>query len=378
MNGDYRPPASLFILALVFGVGGAAASIVAWVLVPGSFYPAWLAAFDFWLGVPLGALALLMVHDLSGGRWGVIVRPPLEAAVATLPLFVVVFAPVLVGLFNHELFSWMREEEAATLPNTFYLNWPFFVGRAVLYFVVWGLLGFLELTRRIAPDEELVRQPGWISGVGLILLAYTGTFSAVDWVMSIEPRWSSTMFGMAYMSGEVLLALAVVTLVVLHGRSAARSVEGDLRDRFNDLGALLLGIVLFWIYAEFMQFLIIWEENLRKEIPWYVVRFSGGWDIVALVIVAFHFVIPFFILIWRPLRRSRVGLGAACWIFVAIHLVYVWWLVLPSFGRAFGWVDAAAACAVGGLAFALFLYRLAYGRLLPVRRWVTAEEASRA
>ena len=362
--------------ALGAGLAGTVACAIGAIWAPQEFFAAWLAAYVFWLGVPLGALALVEVHDLTGGRWALTVRPGLTASLLTLPLFILVFIPIF--FFLPELYSWARPDEAAYLPNTFYLDAPFFIGRFAGYFVIWLILGAIALLRSPLDGDGASGGLGAVSGIGLVLLAFTATFAAFDWVMSLEPHWFSTMFGLIVGSGQFTTGLCVVILVALMAKRMPAPGEGPPSDRFHDLGSILLAVLLLWAYFEFMQFLIIWEEDLRDEIGWYVKRLYGPWGSVMLTIVLGHFVVPFLALIWSPVKRSRGALGAVCALVLVTGLIDVWWMVLPEFPGGFTWFAPVAAMGMGGLALALFLWRFERGlakaeRRIPAPRGVRFE-----
>lgn len=343
----WLPWAALVALA---GLGLAAAGN--FIASPHAFFAAWLAAYFYWLSLPLAALALLMVHDLAGGEWGVALRPILEAAAATLPIFVLLFLPIPVaGLAI--LYPWARPEIAATLPNTFYLNLPGFAGRAAAYYVLWLLFAGLTLRRSRLGLLARDRAGSWVSGVGLIAMAGTVTFAAFDWIMGLEPRWSSTMFGMISGASQCITAFAVLALIAVTLGPATEREHAPVRRAF---AVILLVAVIFWAYTEFVQFLEVWEENLMDEIPWYVHRFAGGWRAVAIAVALGRFAVPFFILIWAPAKRSRAVLALlGLWLMV-MNALYVWWLVLPLFfGAGFDWVAVPAMLGIGGLWFLAFL-----------------------
>lgn len=299
----------------------------------------WLASFAFWIGFPLGAMMLLFAHDLTGGRWGAAAVPALRAMVAFLPLMLLLLIPVLALL--QELYPWARAADAAHLKNRFYLNAPFFHGRAAVYAVVW--LGLVAL-RRSGRSRNRLAAPG------LILLGLTVTFASFDWFMSIEPDWGSSIYGMMIIGGQLLGALALATLAaVLGGRTDA--------GQRHDLGSLLTAAILLWFYLSFMQFLIVWQENLPPEIMWYVARLSGGWGWVAALGALAQGALPFAALIWWPVKRSRSGLAAVCVLLLAAHLLECWWLILPGLAGGFTWYALAAALAMGGACTAIFLRR---------------------
>ncbi|MBP2292628.1 hypothetical protein [Azospirillum rugosum] len=343
--------------SLLVGATGLVLCAVGLVFDPGAVLRGWLAAFAFWIGLPLGALMLLLAHDLTGGRWGRAAREPLRATAATMPLLAVCLLPILFAL--PQLYPWARPEEAANLKNLFYLNAPFFVGRALVFVGLWSLLSLVAAWRAAAV-------PAPVAVTGLILLALTATLAAFDWTMSLEPDWGSSIYGMMVISGHLLAALALATLVAVVAGPAG---EGERMD----LGSLLIAGLLLWFYLSFMQFLIIWEEDLPKEITWYVARLAGGWGWVAVLGALGQGALPFFALIWWPVKRSRVGLGTVCALLLASHLLECWWLVLPGTPGGWTWFAPAATLAIGGFWAALFL-----GRLEVARRQSAVEAADAA
>ncbi len=335
------------VIVAVLGLVATAAG--AFVDSPRAFFAGWLTAYFYWLGLPLTALSLLMIHDLAGGEWGAALRPLLEAATATLPLFALLFLPIpIAGLAD--LYGWARPDVAATLPNTFYLNLGGFVGRAGAYYVLWLVFAVVTLRRARSGLLGVDRAGSWVSGVGLVVMAPTVTFAGFDWIMSLEPRWSSSMFGMIIGSSEFITGFAILVLIAVALGPAVRDQDAKLRGAF---GSILIVAIIFWTYTDFVQFLEVWEENLMDEIPWYLHRFQGGWLVVAIAEMIGRFALPFLLLIWTPIKRSRFGLGAICAWLVPINLLYIWWLVLPLFfGGGMDWVAVAPAIGVGGLWFA--------------------------
>ena len=331
--------------AWIVGGGGVFASAIGWIFAPTQFPHAWLAALTCWIGWPLGSIALIFIHALTGGRWGWAIRPQLVAGVLTLPLLLPAILPILFVL--HALYPWMRPDVAAQLDNGFYLNTPFFYGRGVVYLLVWlGLGGAVLWTLRQDDPEPLLYR---LAPPGLILLALTITFAAFDYTLSMEPRFKSSVYGLLVGSEGVLLALSVA---VLGASLSSRSTGGRAME---DLGKLMLGLLVFWAYLDFMQLLIIWQSDLPHEADWYTRRMSGAWSLVAAAIAGLHFALPFFVLLWPQAQRSRRAMGWVSALLVAIEIPRAWWIVVPASGRPLSWADVAAMAGILGLAAAIAL-----------------------
>ena len=326
-----------------------------------AFFPGWLAAVVLWVGLPLAALTLVLVHDLTGGRWKATARPVFEAAIATLPIVTLAFLPVLAGLSH--LYLWSRPG-APALANSFYLERGFFIARYVLYFVIWNALAVYALRW---PRDDGAGAPAaisWASGVGLVLLGFSVSFAAIDWVLSLAPTFWSSIFGMIFGAGAFNTGVALMLLVIaLRGPALAR-LDPVHHDNLADLAAILLATTIFWAYVEFCQFLIIWEENLHSEIPWYLRRMAGAWGAVMYAVAAAGFFLPFLVLLWRPSKRSGAVVAGTCVLILAARLLNVWWWILPEFPDVgFGWVDIACIAALGGLVMLVFGQYLHWSRL---------------
>ncbi len=332
-------------VAWIVGVVGVVGSAIGWIVAPAQFPHAWLAALAAWIGWPLGSIALILIHALTGGRWGWAIRSQLVAGMMTLPLVLPALLPVLFVL--HTLYPWMHADVAARLDNRFYLNLTFFYGRGIVYLIVWLGLGALVLRALSQRESELTLYR--IAPPGLILLALTVTFSAFDYTLSMEPRFKSSVYGLLVGTEGVLLALSVAVL----GAALARTAENSAPT--TDLGRLLLGLLVFWAYLDFMQLLIIWQSDLPHEADWYVRRTTGDWAIVAAVTAVLHFVLPFFALLWPQVQRSRRAMGWVAALLVAIEVPRAWWIVIPASGRALSPMDAAPMLAVIGLAAGIAL-----------------------
>ena len=305
---------------------GLVLAVVGLLLQPGALPHAVLAVLVLACAWPIGCLLLLFTHALTGGRWGRAVRPGLLAglpalvAVPVLALMVVVFLP--------RLYPWARPE-GADLPNHLWLNVPFFAGRGILYLLCWLGLGFaVSAGRRLA---------GW-APFALAALALTWTFGSIDLVLSLEPHFTSSIFGMLSLTGSALLALALAILLSPDAGTDAN----------NDLGQLLLGLAVLWAYLDFMQILIVWQSDLVRQVPWYAIRTTGAAGLVALAVAAAQTVVPFFALLSAAVRRSGRLLRAVAVLMAAGEVVRTWWLVLPASGRRFGLVDLGCLLVVAG------------------------------
>lgn len=371
------------LFGLAAGTAGLLVGVVGLLVSVEQFFQGYLVAFVFWVGLSLGCLALVMVHHLTAGGWGFIGQRHLEAGALTIVLMAVLFVPLLFGL--HPLYEWTRAEAVAESPvlqhKKLYLNVPFFIGRAVLYFAFWGALAFflrrwsvrLAETGTSAYAQRLRR----LSAGGLIGHVLLMNFASVDWLMSLEPEWFSSIFGWLIVVSQVLTALAV-TAIFLPSLVARNGPLGRLykTKHLHDYGNLMLAFVILWTYMMFAQFLIMWSGNIPEDIEWYVHRQEAPWGWIAPVLIVFHFVIPFFTLLSRRSKRSRRNLGILAGALLAVHVLYIIWLVWPSLhhvGPHTYWIGAGVFIGIGGLwaaAYAFFLGR----RPLLVRRDPRFEE----
>jgi len=361
--------------ALIVGALALAACVLGGISRPDHFFRSYLLAFVFWNGLAVGAMSVLMLQYLTGGAWGIAIRRELEAATRTLPLTAIAFLPLLFGL--RRLYEWTRADAVAADEilhrKAAYLNAPFFVARTVLAFAIWMAMAYFlnrwSLEQDASADRSIDRRLQLLSGGGLVLYALTTTWTSVDWVMSLEPRWYSTMYGVLYMVGQALAALALATLAVLavSGYEPIRDFLGG-RHR-HDLGKMLFAFVMFWAYVSFSQYLIIWSGNLPEEIRWYLARFRGGWGWIGAAVLILHFVVPFLLLLSRQANRDPRTLALAAGLLLFMRFVDVAWLVLPAFSPSafrLTWMDLAAPIGLGGIWVAYYARNLAARPLLPV------------
>lgn len=348
MNGSrFRlSVATLCLLGIAGCVGGGIAD-------PAAFLRAWLCSYVFWLGVPLAGITLVLVHDLSGGDWMETARPILDAAIITMPLASLAGIPAFVGLDS--LYSWAQRP--AGLTNLFYLNPTGFFIRYGIYVVLWNVLAAYAV---LGPREGKLPIPpalSWISGIGLIVLAFSTSFAAIDWILSLEPTFWSSIFSYAQGASWFNTGLALVLLTVA---VVGWPAEGR-RAHMADLARILLATTIFWTYVEFMQFLIIWEENLKTEIPWYLKRLDSAWHPAIYVSVVLGFVLPFFVLLWTPSKHNRSVVAAVCGSILISRVAHSWLLILPEFDEPTPlWLSLAALLALGGALVLLFATAFSY------------------
>jgi hypothetical protein len=363
------------IVGVVFGL---IALILAF-LRPEQFFRAYLLGFMCWLGVSLGSMAILMIRHLTGGGWGMVIRRILGAAMRTLPLLALLFIPIILGM--HKLYIWAQpldqiadkhlREHLEDITKT-YLTTNGFVIRAIFYFAIWNLLSYLlshwsrQTDRAGAPDNT--ERFKAVAGPGLILYGFTISFAAIDWVMSLDPSWISTIFGLVILIGEVLSAMCfavVVERILFNYKPMSEMLSPDF---VHDHGKWMLTFVMVWAYFNYSQWLIIWAGNLPSEITYYMRRLNGGWGYVGLFIVIFHFAIPFGTLLSRPFKRNiRKLVWLAVWLMLMRYLD-LFWIIEPNFSTTFHVTvaDIVVPIAIGGFWLAYFFRNLGSLPLLPL------------
>lgn len=374
--GHFQAPPQIDTLQRVgLGIGaiGLVGLAVGFASDPAQFYKSYLLAYIFVLGIPIGSLALLMIHHLSGGRWSLALRRTFEASARTIPLMALLFIPIVLGM--HELYEWSHADVAASDPiirhKVAYLNPTGFTLRAVGYFVIWSVMALLLSRWSVQQDTQAFPLDRFnkVAGPGVLILGLTVTFASVDWVMSLDPHWFSTLFGLWFLIGMALTALAfsIVVAALLHNNAhVARALSAD---RFHDYGTLMFAFIMLWAYLSYSQFLIIWSANLPEEIPYYLRRFGNGWQGVTLAIVAGHFVLPWLLLLFRSTKRVTGRLVGVALFMLVMRFLDVFCLVAPWVKQGpFGvhWMDVAAVLGVCGLWVGAFCYLLKGRALLPV------------
>jgi hypothetical protein len=376
---DYRAPESVDRIrqrALIAALVGLVVCILGLIKSPEHFYPSYLLAFIFVLGLTLGSLGLLMLQHLTGGNWGIMIRRPLESATRNLPLVAVLFVPIFFGM-KYLYAGWLNAppsgEGALSEFQRTYLTANGFRVRAILYFALWGILVFLfnrwSREQDANPEDTTVRRRfKMLAGPGIILYVFVMSFAAIDWAMSLSPHWASTIYGFIFVAGQLISSMALmIAIVVLLARTGPLS--GILQPRhIHDLGKLLLTFVMLWAYFQFSQLLIIWSGNQPEEITFYYSRLHSQWGVVAVIVLVFHFFVPFFLLLSRDLKRNTNLLSAVAIGLIFMRLVDLFWYTRPQFtpiALPTIW-DLCAVLALGGLWFFFFAGQLKQLPVLPV------------
>jgi hypothetical protein len=380
-NFDLAPPEIVKKISqrsLIVGVIFAVISLVLAFIRPDEFFRAYLLGFMCWLGVALGSMAILMIRHLTGGGWGTVIRRILGAAMRTVPLLAALFIPILFGI--RRLYIWAQplsniqdkhlREHLEQITQT-YLTVNGFIIRAIFYFAVWNVLSFLlskwskETDSPNAPDNS--QRFKAVSGPGLILYGFTISFAAIDWVMSLDPSWISTIFGLIILIGEVLSAMcfAVVVERILYDYKPMSDLLKP--DFVHDHGKWMLTFIMVWAYFSFSQWLIIWAGNLPQEITFYLRRLSGGWSAIGLILIFFGFVAPFAMLLSRPFKRNiRKLVWLAVWLML-IRYLDLFWIIEPNFSKTLKVTiaDIVVPIAIGGFWLWYFFRNLALLPLIP-------------
>jgi hypothetical protein len=365
--------------ALLAGLVGLALTGFGYVSQHDQFYKSYLLGFTFWISLTIGSLMILMIHHLAGGRWGFAIRRILEAGTQTWIAMLILGLPVLAGM--HDLFHWTHAEaiDEILAKKVAYLNSTFFIIRYFAYFAVWGLMSFLLVRWSRAQDASSetwpTRRTQTFSGPGLIILVLTGTFASVDWLMSLEPHWFSTIFSAIYLIGGALGTWALATIV---GVSLSRHQPLSVlltNERLRDLGTFMLGFTMLWAYTSFSQLLIIWSANLPEEITWYYTRLHGGWLYLGYALIGFHFFVPFLLLISSRIKSRLKILVSVAGGLLLMRLLDLYWITAPAFQHGAGtehttamphWMDLAVPLFMGGLWLFVFFGQLKKRSLVPL------------
>jgi len=371
------------IPALILGVIGFGVTIFGWVSSPEAALRAYLPSYLFWFQIVAGSLGVLCLQYITGGEWGILLRRPLGAAARTMIVMLILGIPIAVGASH--IYPWtsqafMNSEESLRLKQG-YLNTNFWLIRAAVYFIFWTLWAWririlsLKFYDDRSPFTNLRRSRWAASGIPMIIL--TLTFCSIDWMMSLEPKWYSTMYGINFIVSAGLAAFAFCTFFL--SRLATTPAMGDIIKplHFRDLGNLMLAFVMLWAYTAFSEYLLIWYGNIKEEIPHYLVRQEGGWGGVALALIVLHFFLPFFMLLMRGIKDRPATIGIVAIIVLVMRYIGTLWNIAPAFGHySYTLWDVSSLLGVGGIWLYFFLGQLKGQTIIPIHEtWV--EEAIR-
>ncbi|HEX7192388.1 MAG TPA: hypothetical protein VF381_12545 [Thermoanaerobaculia bacterium] len=366
--------------ALIAGILGAIACVIGYFVDPATFFRSYLPGYIFWFQIVAGSLGVLCLQYVTGGEWGILIRRPLGAAARTIIWMVVLFIPIVLGM--KYLYIWTDHtvvaNDASLTSKAGYLNITSFLIRTAVYFALWILWAWrirylsLRFYEDRSPYTELSRRK-WAAS-GLVMIVLSMTFAGIDWMMSIEPKWSSTMYGINFFIGAGLAAYAFVTFFLT--RLARTPAMHDILkpNHFRDLGNLMLAFVMLWAYTAFSEFLLIWYANLKEEIPHFLVRRAGAWGALAIFLIIFHFFLPFFMLLMRAIKDRPGTIGVVAIIILVARYAGIYWLTEPSWSGEhfhYSWMALASLVGVGGLWLYLFIGQLKGQTIIPIHEtWV--------
>ncbi len=358
------------------------ASLIGLALDPRQAFFSYLVAFCYWCGLGFASLLLLMIFHATHARWVTIIRRPVEAMASTMPLFLLLVIPVLIGMKH--LYSWVDPanaippftKEALRLVEhkRAWLNSGFFIGRSIFYLVIASVFSQLLRGWSLRQDKEggyaLLERMRRTSAGGLPFIALSMTFASFDWMMSLNPTWYSTIFGVYFFAGSFWAALSLLAIITHLGRLENVFGGGMNVEHTASVGKLMLAFTAFWTYIAFSQLLLIWIAGLPEEIPFYVTRFNEGWRWVGVFLIIFHFFVPFGALLSRSLKRNPKQLGIVAAFILLVHYIDIFWLVTPTLhidGFSMHWTNFTAFLGIGLLAIAFGVSRLRGKLPVPVK-----------
>ena len=344
----------------------------------------YLWAYEVALSIALGSLGLVMIAHITRSGWEAVIRRIPETAAVTLPLFALLWIPI--GTYGmHSLYPWSHEMDEILARKRWFLNEGFFYGRAATYLVIWAALAYFfhstsvkqdSLGNNLAERDRLTRSMWKVAGPGMLLWAFSLSFQAVDWMMSLQPHWYSTIFGVYYFAGALLSTYAFTSLVAMALQKAGVLKTAITTEHFHDLGKLVFGYTVFWAYIAFSQFILIWYANIPEETIFYLVRLDGGWKAVSYALPVIHFGVPFFYLLSRSIKRSRTLLAIGAIYTLCMQLIDLYWLILPNFGThaetpheavfAPNLTDLTAIVGIGAAFLAVFSYFLKKNKVIGI------------
>src|SRR2546423_10209911 len=387
--GKYRAPDEINRLrTLALGVGGIA--LIIWAI--GAYFNteqalrSWLLGFIFWGGIGVGCLGILMLQYLTGGAWGVVIRRILEAGTRTVPIIILMFVPIAIGVYTRQFYEWTHlppTEHIMQHRGIFMTPW-FWIVRAVIYFILFGIMVILlnkwsldqERTTTVEESRLVIERASRFSGPTLVIWSLTVTFAAVDWMLTLDAHWFSTIWGLLFVAGWALscYCFCVMVLAFLSDKAPMDTVIG--KRHFHDLGKLMLALVMVWAYFNFSQFLIVWAGNIPEETGWWIVRMKGGWGWIGAALIFFHFAFPFLVLLQQDFKRHARRIATLALFILFMRLVDMFYLIGPS-NRVSGgfepgafvisWLDFVGPIAVGGIWLWWFFGELLKRPMVPFR-----------
>jgi hypothetical protein len=364
----------VFTRTLGAGIVLGIVSIIGAILSPGDFFHSYLMGYLFWLGLTLGSMGILMLQYLTSGAWGVMTRRALESASRTLPLCAILFIPVAIGI--PWLYDWAHSDLVKSIyvlrHRAVYMNPTMYIGRAILFFVVWLIIMYflnkwsLEQDESGGLEKKLVR----LSAPGLLIYVFTISYATIDWAESLENNWFSTIWGFLFVAREGLAAFAflIIVMALLSRREPFSRIFKP--KHLHDLGKLLLVFVMLWAYFEFSQLVVVWSGNLTDEIPWYLHRFATSWGWLGVMLIVLEFIVPFLLLLSRPLKRNVVALCCVVSLIILMRWVDLMWIVMPQYyqrGFRLTWMNIVVPASIGCLWIAVFVWQLQKRPLLPLQ-----------
>ncbi len=388
-HGDYYPPAEIVRLrALALGVGGIATII--WAI--GAYFNteqalrSWLLGFIFWGGIGFGCIGVLMLQYLTGGAWGVVIRRVLEAGTRTLPVIVLLFIPLAIGIYTRTFFDWthLPFTDHVMAQRGIFMTPLAWILRSVIYFTLWGVMVYLlnkwsalqDTTKTVEESRLALEKASRFSGPTMVVYCLVVTFAAVDWMLMLDAHWFSTMWGLLFVAGWALSCFCFVVAVMAYLSDKAPMDRVVGKRHFHDLGKLILALVMVWAYFNFSQFLIIWSGNLPEETGWLLTRMKGGWGYIGVGLILFHFAFPFLILLQQDFKRRARWIATLAIFILIMRLVDMFFLIGPSNrvmpgGMEQGafhvdWLDFVAPVAVGGIWLWWYFGELLKRPLVPV------------
>jgi hypothetical protein len=360
------------VLAVLISV---IACVAGYITDPVRFHQSYIVAFAYVAATGLGAFFFVMVQYLTGSAWSVTMRRIMENIMITLPAGAILFLPVAFGL--KDIYPWMDRAMVLADPvlkqKASYLSENFFILRAYIMFALWSIWIFAIYYQSTKQDKERsVRQMNIIarwSAPGLFLVVVVGSLAAFDWLMSLEPKWYSTIFGLYILAGGALTFMSFVTLICLGFRRAGILKNSITPEHYHDLGKWLFALTAFYTYMAFSQYLLIWYANLPEETIWYRHRMEGSWLPISLAMPFIRFLIPFFILLCRPAKRSLKMIAAIAIWSIVVEYVDLYWVVMPTYfktGPQISWMDFATLAATLSVCALVFWSRFRKNKLMPV------------